>query len=95
MLAGCATTARERWVDQRNRISVAQDTAIELHRQNVLGDAALLSIEPWMKSARSYNGKAYFLIDTAPDQAMRQMELADRQLLLTTLFIGGSTRDAD
>lgn len=93
MVGGCATSAKARWVQQRETISITQDTATQLHAENAIGDDALLSIHPWLKSARKHNGKAYFLLDTAPDQADIQMDMADKQLLLATLFLGGSSRD--
>lgn len=95
VLAGCALTPRQRWVQQREAITTTQDVSIELHKANVISDDAMLTADPFVKAARSHNSRAYLHLSADESQAVLEMDRADKQLGIAALYLGGVASDPD
>lgn len=86
---GCAQTPRERWLQQREAITLAQDGTRELHATNLISDESARAVTPWLLLARDYNWRAYFQLRTDEVGAMQTMDGADRQLDKTAIINAG------
>lgn|GEM_PF-1711801 len=79
-LVACDTNPRQRWVRQREALTLTQDGLVFLHRRGVLQDATFELAQPWVLAARHENWKAYFALEADPPSAAVHLDEA-RDLL--------------
>lgn len=80
LLPACHPTPRQRWVQQREALSLTQDGLVFLHRRDAVSDDAFELATPWLRAARTENWKAFFTLDRDPHDANQRLDTA-RDLL--------------
>lgn len=80
LLAGCHSDPRRQWELQRKGITLAQDGMVDLHKAGILSTDTFRFADPWIRSARVENTRAYFYLRTDEEQAVQIMKEAEELL---------------
>lgn len=59
LLTACASTPTARWVQARESVTTVQDVTIGLHQAELINDADIKAVAPWIIAARNQVNAAY------------------------------------